>query len=54
MSYKNYTVLKIDVLKELALIKQMCRKNVCFVIIGTLKVLVIDLNLKFIINVTMY
>ena len=31
--------------KELTLIKQVCQKNVCFVIIGVLKMLDLNLNL---------
>ena len=38
-------------LKELALKKQVHQKNVCFVIIFILKMLVINLNLMFVINV---
>ena len=34
--------------KELTLIKQMCQKNVCFVIIGVLKMLDLSLNRMFI------
>ena len=40
--------------KELTLIKQVHQKNVCFVIIGILKMLDLNLNRMFIINVTMY
>ena len=38
----------------LTLIKQMYPKNVCFVIIGTLKMLEFNLNRMFVINVTMH
>ena len=40
--------------KELTLIKQVHQKNVCFVIIGTLKMLDLNLNHMFVTNVTMY
>ena len=40
--------------KELTLIKQVHQKNVCFVIIGTLKMLDLNLNHMFVINVMMY
>ena len=40
--------------KELILIKQVHQKNVCFVIIGMLKVLGLDLNHMFVINVMMF
>ena len=39
---------------ELTLIKQVYQKNVCFVIIGILNMLVTNLNRMFGINVTMY
>ena len=40
--------------KELTLIKQVHQKNVCFVIIGALKMLDLNSNHMFAINVTMY
>ena len=40
--------------KELTLIKQVHQKNVCFVIIGILKMLDLNLNRMFVINVTMF
>ena len=40
--------------KKLTLIKQVHQKNVCFVIIGDLKMLDLNLNHMFVINVTMY
>ena len=40
--------------KELTLIKQVHQKNVCFVIIGTLKMLDLNLNHMFVINVMMF
>ena len=40
--------------KKLKLIKQVGQKNVCFVIIGVLKILDTSLNHMFVINVTMY
>ena len=40
--------------KELTLIKQVHQKNVCFVIIGALKMLDLNLNHMFVINVKMY
>ena len=39
--------------KELTFIKQMHQKNVCFVIIGTLKMLDLNLNHVFVINVVL-
>ena len=41
-------------LNELTLIKQMCQKNVCFVIIDVLEMLVTNLKNMFVINVMMY
>ena len=40
--------------KELTLIKQVHQKNVCFVIIGTLKMLDLNMNCMFVINITTY
>ena len=40
--------------KELTLIKQVHQKNLCFVIIGTLKIMDLNSNLMFLINITMY
>ena len=40
--------------KELTLMKQKHQKNVCFVIIGILKMLDLNLNHMFAINVTMH
>ena len=40
--------------KELTLIKQVHENNVCFVIISTLKMLDLNLNHMFRINVTMF
>ena len=40
--------------KELMLIKQICQKNVNFVIIGFLKLLDLNLNHMFVINVMTY
>ena len=40
--------------RELTLIKQVHQKNVCFVIIGILKMLDLNSNRMFVINVTMY
>ena len=54
MSYKNATIRKTPALKELTLIKQVHQKSGYFVIIGTLKMLVLNLNCMFVINVTMY
>ena len=39
--------------KELKLTKQVHQKNVCFVIIGTLKILDLNLNHVFVTNVMM-
>ena len=41
-------------MKELTLIKQVQQKNVCFVIIGILRILVVNLNQMFVIYVMMY
>ena len=40
--------------KELTLIKQLLQKNACFGIIGMLKMLDLDLNLMFVINITTF
>ena len=40
--------------KELTLIKQVHQKNVCFVIIGILKMLDLNLNHMFVIDVMMF
>ena len=40
--------------KELTLIKQVHQKNVCFVIIGTLKMFDLNLNRMFVTNFMMY
>ena len=40
--------------KELTLIKQVHQKNVCFVIIGTLKMLDLNSNCMFLKDVTIY
>ena len=45
---------KIDVLKGIGINKTNAPKNVCFVIIGILKMLVTNFNHMFVINVTMY
>ena len=44
---------KLILQKELALIKQVHQKNECFVIIGILKILVMSLNHKFVMVITM-
>ena len=44
---------KLILQKELALIKQVHQKKECFVIIGILKILVISLNHKFVMVITM-
>ena len=51
MTYKNAAM---RFQKELTLIKQVHQKNVCFVIIGILKILDLNSNRMFVINVTMY
>ena len=51
---KCYSTKKLMFQKELMLIKQVCQKNVCFVIIGILKMLDLRLNHLFVTNVTMY
>ena len=45
---------KIDVSEESALIKQLHQKNVSFAIIGILKILDLNSNCMFVINVTVY
>ena len=40
--------------KELTLIKQVHQKNICFDMIGILKMLDLNLNHMFVINVTMF
>ena len=54
MSYKNVTVRKIDVPEQIDINKTSASKSVCFAIVGTWKML--DLNLKhiFVINVMIY
>ena len=49
-----YSTEKLIFQKELALIKQVYQNNVCFVIIGTLKMLALNLNHMFVINVMMF
>ena len=51
---KCYNAKKLMFQKELTLIKKVHQKNVCFVIIGTLMMLDLNLNCMFVINVTMY
>ena len=51
---KCYSTKKLVFQKELTLIKQVHQKNVCFVVIGTLKMLDLNSNRMFVINVTMY
>ena len=51
---KCYCLKKLMFQKELTLIKQVHQKNVCFVIIGILKMLDLNLNHMFVINVMMY
>ena len=45
---------KLMIQKELMLIKQVCQKNVNFVIIGTLKMLNFNLKSMFVTNVMIY
>ena len=40
--------------KKLMLIKKVCQKNVCFAIIGILKMLDLNLNHMFVIDVMIY
>ena len=55
ISYKNVLVQKkIIFQKELALIKQFYQNNVCFIIISISKVLNLNSNHMFVINVRMY
>ena len=58
MNYKNVKNVKRSVKnlmfqKELTLIKQVHQKNLCFVIIGILKMLDLNLNHMFVTNVMM-
>ena len=48
---KCYNMKELKFQKELTLINQINQNNVCFVIIGILKTLVVDLNHMFVINV---
>ena len=50
----NYSTKKLMFQKELTLIKQGHLKNVCFVIIGTLKLLDLNSNCMFVTNVMMF
>ena len=52
--YKCCNTKKWVSLKELTLIKEVHQKNVCFVIIGILKMLDLNLNCVFVANVMMY
>ena len=52
--YKCYSTKKLMFQKELILIKQVCQKNVCFAIIGTLKMMDLSLNPMFVIDVKMF
>ena len=55
ISYKNVLVQKKKIFqKELALIKQFYQNNVCFIIISISKVLNLNSNHMFVINVRMY
>ena len=45
---------RINISEEIDINKTSASKNVCFVSISTLKMLVINLNHMFVINVTMY
>ena len=49
-----YNTKKLMFHKALTIIKQIHQKNVCFVIIGTLKILDLNLNCMFVINVMMF
>ena len=51
---KCYSTKKIIFQKELTQIKQVHQNNICFAIIGILKILGFNLNHMFVINVTMY
>ena len=51
---KCYSMKKLMFHKELTLIKQVYQKNVCFVIIGTLKMLDLNSNCMFLKDVTIY
>ena len=50
---KCYSMKKLMFHKELTLIKQAYQKNVCFVVIGTLKMLDLNSNHMFLKNITM-
>ena len=49
-----YSTKKLMFQKELTLIKRLHQNSVCFVIIGILKLLDLNLKLMLVINVTMY
>ena len=51
---KCYNTKNLMFQKKLIIIKQVHQKNVCFVIIGTLKMLDLDLNHMFVTNVMMF
>ena len=51
---RRYNIKELMFLKELTLINQINQKNLLFVIIGILKILVLNLNHMFVINVMMY
>ena len=55
MNYKNAAIRKkLVIQKELILIKEVHQKNLCFVIIGILKMLGLNLNRMFVTNVMMF
>ena len=55
VNYKNAAIRKKLVFqKELTLMKEVLQKNVCFVIIGALKMFDLNLNHMFVINVMMF
>ena len=54
ISYKHAAIRKNSVSKELTLIKEMHQKNVCFIIIGILKMFDLNLNHIFVLNAIMF
>ena len=54
MNYKNATIRKISISEGIDTNKTVLQKNACFVIIGTLKMLDLNLHDMFVINVIMF
>ena len=52
--WKCYSTKNLMFQKDLMLIKQVCQKNVCFVMIGTLKMLDSNLKSMFVMDIIIY